>query len=34
MNTKLFQQSETDKLIGLEEQNEISGLVQTFAKNQ
>lgn len=34
MNTKLFQQSETDKLIGLEEQNEISCLIQRFATEQ
>ncbi|MDC4876204.1 GNAT family N-acetyltransferase [Acinetobacter baumannii] len=31
MNTKSFQSSEEDGLIGLEEQNEISGLVRKFA---
>jgi len=34
MNTKSCQSSEEDELIGLEEQNEISCLVQTFARKQ
>lgn len=31
MNTESLQQSEEDRLIGLEEQNEISSLVRGFA---
>ncbi|MBI0421797.1 GNAT family N-acetyltransferase [Acinetobacter sp. ACIN00229] len=31
MNTKSFQSSEEDEFIGLDEQNEISGLVRRFA---
>lgn len=34
MNTESFQSSEEDELIGLDEQNEISCLVQTFARKQ
>lgn len=34
MNTKSFQSSEEDGLIGLEEQNEISCLIRRFATEQ
>ncbi|MCG9494218.1 GNAT family N-acetyltransferase [Acinetobacter pittii] len=34
MNIESFQPSEEDELIGIEEQNEISSLVQTFARKQ